>query len=415
VARARKTLLWTSTTYFGEGLPWSFLHQMAMEFLTQIGASKTQISSTSLLHFSGMLKFLWSPIVDLFGSKRRWVWVMQIVLAAAMLAVAFVSQGQSLRLFWTVISVLAVLHATHDIACDGFYLQALGREDRALFSGTSKAAYRLAMWVGKSALVILAGLTSWFWGFAAAAALMLVVAGVNAAVMPHPPDHHPQDAGAGHGRRSKLKTFFAAYGSFLTQPRAVFVLSFMFAHRLGDIMMFAMSTPMLKDIGISTTQRGILASFQTVGFMVGTIGGGALIARIGLERCLVPMTFIQNLAIPLYILLPILKPGFAGVVPIIVVEQLASGIGTSANAVFFMQRCRAEFSAAHFAFATSLVSLASALSGFASGPINERLGHPLFFTVAFLASIPGLILVFFVPKTPIEESPTAAPASAAGS
>jgi MFS transporter, PAT family, beta-lactamase induction signal transducer AmpG len=176
----------------------------------------------------------------------------------------------------------------------------------------------------------------------------------------------------------------------------------MFVHRLGDIMMFAMATPMLKDIGIGTTVRGILTTFSTIGFMVGSILGGASIARWGLARCLVPMTFFQNLAIPLYIGLAAFKPGFWGVLPIVVAEQFASGIGTAANSVFLMQRCRAAFSAAHYAFATSVVSVAITVSGYASGPLNEALGHPLFFTVAFMASWPSLILVFFVPKTPIE-------------
>jgi MFS transporter, PAT family, beta-lactamase induction signal transducer AmpG len=84
------------------------------------------------------------------------------------------------------------------------------------------------------------------------------------------------------------------------------------------------------------------------------------------------------------------------------------GLGMAGANVFIMQRCRRAFSASHFAMATSVVSLASTFSGYFSGPLNDRLGHPLFFTVAFLASIPSLILVLFVPKTPIEaESPAA--------
>jgi hypothetical protein len=59
--------------------------------------------------------------------------------------------------------------------------------------------------------------------------------------------------------------------------------------------------------------------------------------------------------------------------------------------------------------ATSVVSLASTFSGYASGPLNERLGHPLFFTVAFLASIPSLVLVLLVPKTSIEGEPIGQP------
>jgi MFS transporter, PAT family, beta-lactamase induction signal transducer AmpG len=77
--------------------------------------------------------------------------------------------------------------------------------------------------------------------------------------------------------------------------------------------------------------------------------------------------------------------------------------------VFLMQRCRRAFSASHFAMATSVVSLASTFSGYASGPLNERLGHPLFFTVAFLASIPSLVLVLLVPKTSIEGEPIGQP------
>jgi PAT family beta-lactamase induction signal transducer AmpG len=78
--KAKKDLLWTSTTYFGEGLPWSFLHQMAAEFLTAIKASNVQVGMTSALHGAVTLKFLWSPLVDLFGRKRTWLWVMQLIL-----------------------------------------------------------------------------------------------------------------------------------------------------------------------------------------------------------------------------------------------------------------------------------------------------------------------------------------------
>ena len=91
-AKSKRALLWTSTTYFGEGLPWSFLHQMAAEFLTAIGASNAQVGMTSALHGAVTLKFLWSPIVDLFGRKRTWLWVMQIILGLGMLGVAAMSR-----------------------------------------------------------------------------------------------------------------------------------------------------------------------------------------------------------------------------------------------------------------------------------------------------------------------------------
>jgi len=419
--RSRRTLLWTATTYFGEGLPWSFLHQIATEFLTAIGASKTQIGSTSLLHLAVTFKFVWSPLVDLFGRRRTWLVLLQLILGAGMFVVAAISATRNMAAFWTALGVLAVLHATHDIACDGFYLQALNKAAQALYSGVRIAAFRVAMIVGSSVLVVLAGQTSWTLAFGGAGALMILIALVNMAVMPRIEDAAPATpvpltddpaAGADPGTAagaSKAERFFAAYRSFLSQPRAPVVLAFMFFYKLGDIMMFAMSKPLLRDIGVDTSHRGLLNGLGTFTFILGSVAGGALVARAGIERCLAPMTLFQNLAIPFYVLLAVVKPRFAGIVPVVLFEQFASGIGGAAHVVFLMRRCRAAFSASHYAFATAIVSLGSTLSGYASGPLNEALGHPWFFTVAFIASWPSLVLVWIVPKTEVEPSAPAVP------
>lgn len=394
--RSRRILLWTSTSYFGEGLPWSFLHQMATEYLTAIGASRTQISSTSLFHFAVTLKFLWSPLVDLWGRKRRWLVATQLLLGLGMLLTALVVAGGNLSWFWLVLALLSVVHATHDIACDGFYLSALDERNRALFSGVRTAAYRAAMIVGSAVLVYLAGTTSWPLAFGCAGLLMLLVALANAQLLPRPvADRAPT-------REARGTAFLAAYRSFFQQPQAALVLSFMLFYRLGDIMMFAMAKPLLKDIGIDTAQRGVLNGVSIVASVLGSLAGGALIARHGLARCLVPMTYLQSLAIPLYIVLAVAQPGLATATSIVVLEQLAAGVGAAGSAVFLMQRTSSSFSASHFAFATAVVSIGSTLSGYISGPLNQALGHPLFFTVAFVASWPSLLLAHRVPKGAVE-------------
>jgi PAT family beta-lactamase induction signal transducer AmpG len=407
VARSKRALLWTSTAYFGEGLPWSFLHQMATEFLTASHASLSQISSTSALHLAVTFKFLWSPMVDLFGRLRTWVWVMQLLLGGGMLVVAAIAPTGNLSLFWGALVVLAIMHATHDIACDGFYMRALDRHQQAQFAGSRNAAYTVARFVGSSLLVTLAGKHGWLIGFGAAGVLMIVAGLVNHALMPaeQPVPVVPKVV----GERPKARAFATSFASFLAQPHAPLVLSYLFLFRLGDIMMFAMSKPLLRDIGIDTAHRGTLNGLAMVTSALGAIVSAALVARFSLTRCLVPITYIQNLAIPLYILMAVLRPTFAGVIPIVLAENFAGGMGMAANSVFQMQRCRAAFSASHFALATAVVSLAATVSGWVSGPLAEWLGFPLFFTVAFAASIPSLVLVLFVPKTPIEpDSSTAA-------
>jgi MFS transporter, PAT family, beta-lactamase induction signal transducer AmpG len=402
-AKAKKDLLWTSTTYFGEGLPWSFLHQMAAEFLTAIKASNVQVGMTSALHGAVTLKFLWSPLVDLFGRKRTWLWVMQLILGLGMLGVAAIVPGQNLTVFWVALAILAVLHATHDIACDGFYLQALDRKGQALYAGTRIAAFRIATLVGASLLVRQADTLGWPLVFALAGGLMLVTGLLNSFLMPRPPEAHPQEISdvAAH-KRPKAFAFLEAYKSFVTQPKALLVLSFLLLYRVGDIMMFGQAKPFLRDLGVTTAQRGTLNGFSITFTILGSIVGGAIISRKGLKRCLVPMAYIQNLAIPLYAIMAVLKPTLPGIVAIVLVEQFVAGVGAVAFSVFQMQRTRKAFSAAHFAFITAVVSASSMVPGMVSGYISERYGFPIFFTIAFLVSIPSLVLVHFVPKEPIE-------------
>jgi PAT family beta-lactamase induction signal transducer AmpG len=235
--------------------------------------------------------------------------------------------------------------------------------------------------------------------FGAAGVCMAATALINAAILPR-----PAEVPAAEKKGSVGHAFWGAYKTFLAQPKALLVLAFMFFYRLGDIMMFAMSKPMLRDIGIGLGQRGILNGAGTGAAIAGALIGGGLIARRGLKHTLIPILYLQNLAIPLYIALAVTKPPFAIVLPIYLVEQLVAGIGSAGQTVFLMQRVRGGFSASHYAFATAIVSLGSTLSGYISGPLNQHFGHPIFFTIAFVASWPALILVWFVPRTPIEEA-----------
>jgi MFS transporter, PAT family, beta-lactamase induction signal transducer AmpG len=407
--RPVKQIGWVLSSYFGEGLPWTFLHQMTTEFLTTIRVSNTLVSSTSLLHFVISFKFLFSPIVDLFGTKRSWMIWLQIVLGLAMMVVAVIAPTGNMLAFWGAIVVLAVFHATHDIACDGFYLLALDQKGQALFSGVRTAAFRAATIVGSFGLVYLAARTGWLQGFGAAGVLMILVGLLNAVVLPRPPEPRPEARTAATKGRKEKGAHLRAHKEFFKQPQALLIISFMFFYRIGDVMMFSMSKPMLRDIGVETGQRAILNGLGIGVLIVASLLGGALLARDGLARWLIPITYFQNLAIPLYIALAVFKPPFGIVIPVVLVEQFAAGVGASAQAVFLMQRTRRAFSASHYAFATAIVATGSAVFGFLAGPINTLVGHPLFFTIAFVASWPGLILVLRVPRTPVE------PAAAAGS
>src|SRR5262249_18298331 len=158
-------------------------------------------------------------------------------------------------------------------------------------------------------------------------------------VMPRPPERKATGAHPHAGGVAKAQAFGEAYTTFLTQPNAVIVLAFLIFYRIGDIMMFGMSKFFLRDIGVDLGHRGILNGFSIGASILGAIVGGAIISRKGLARCLTPMAFLQNLAIPLYFGLAIFKPKFAGILPVVLVEQFVAGVGLTAFSVLHRQRC----------------------------------------------------------------------------
>jgi PAT family beta-lactamase induction signal transducer AmpG len=332
---------------------------------------------------------------------------MQAVIGGGMLVIAAISERRNLQLWWTLMAGLALTHAIHDIACDAYYMLGLNNRDQALYVGIRVGAFRAAMLVGSGGLVYLAGRSDWRYGFGAAGVIMLLISLANTLFLPRPVEPKRErttsDAQDRMGKRIWESSFLRAYRSFFTQPQAALVLGFMFAFRLGDIMMFAMGKPLLRDIGVQTAERGILNGVGTGFFIASTMLAGGFIARMGMRRTLIPMIYTQNCAIILYVLMALLRPGIVGVTAIFITEQIASGIGSSAHTVFLMQRTKRAFSASHYAFATAIVALASTFSGAFSGHLAARVGYVRYFAIAFLISVPSLVMVHFVPRDPIEK------------
>src|SRR4029450_4404476 len=80
---------WIPTLYFAQGLPYVVVMTVAVVLYKNLGVSNTDIALlTSWLYLPWVIKPLWGPLVDLFGSKRRWIVAMQFVVGAALAMVA---------------------------------------------------------------------------------------------------------------------------------------------------------------------------------------------------------------------------------------------------------------------------------------------------------------------------------------
>ncbi|HEY5509769.1 MAG TPA: MFS transporter [Prolixibacteraceae bacterium] len=155
----RNPWAWIPTLYFAEGIPYVVAMTVAVIMFKRFGISNTDIALyTSWLYLPWVIKPLWSPIVDLFKTKRWWIIVMQLLIGAGLGGVALaIPMPGYFKITLIFLWLLAFSSATHDISADGFYMLGLNEHQQAYFVGIRSTFYRIAMITGQGLLIILAG------------------------------------------------------------------------------------------------------------------------------------------------------------------------------------------------------------------------------------------------------------------
>jgi len=157
--KKRNPWAWIPTLYFAEGIPYVVVMLVSVIMYKRMGISNTDIALyTSWLYLPWVIKPLWSPVVDIFKTKRYWIVIMQLLVGAGLAGVALTIPlpgffRYTLAFFW----LLAFSSATHDVAADGFYMLGLSKHDQAWFVGVRSTFYRVAMITGQGLLIIFAG------------------------------------------------------------------------------------------------------------------------------------------------------------------------------------------------------------------------------------------------------------------
>jgi PAT family beta-lactamase induction signal transducer AmpG len=207
-----------------------------------------------------------------------------------------------------------------------------------------------------------------------------------------------------------------AFLTFMDQEKIGLILAFIVLVRSGEFMVSSMVSPFIVDLGIKNHYGWISGGIGLPASIVGALAGGWLIARFGLRRMIWPFLLAQNLTNVAYMLLangmaPYLaaNSGAAQLTPLgtgnlVLVatvhgfDQLASGLGTAVLTTYLMRICKSDFKAAHFAIGSGLMSLGGVFAGISSGFIASWLGYGGMFGISFLIAVPGMLLLFWVPK-----------------
>ena len=98
-----------------------------------------------------------------------------------------------------------------------------------------------------------------------------------------------------------------------------------------------------------------------------------------------------------YVYMAYVQPPKEFVYLLVSLDQFGYGLGFTAFSVYLMYISRGEYKTSHFAISTGFMALGMMIPGLISGYIQQAVGYPIFFILVCLATIPGMITLFFIP------------------
>jgi MFS family permease len=394
----RKILL-LGSLYFSQGLPYGFFVQALPVLLRQRGYSLAEIGLSSLLTIPWALKFVWAPLVDRYGTRKRWIIPLQALSALLFLVIAGAAPppngAGSLDPLMVAAFLANLLSATQDIATDGLAVDLLSESERGLANGVQVGGYRVGMIVGGGALLIAFDAFGWAPTFVSMTAA-IALASAPIVLMAIPKSAAPE------ATVSK-----EAAPHFLFRKGALRILALLVIYKFGDAFATGMLRPFLADAGLGLAELGRLLG--TVGFVAGLLGalsGGALVNRLGRRRSLVAFAILQAASVAGYALLAAL----GGVkespllLPVCAAEHFFGGMATAALFTAMMDWCRPGSNATDYTVQASAVVIATGAASALSGYSAEALGYRLHFTFATVLALVAIAAVgALFPTAPLAE------------
>ncbi|RKZ99321.1 MAG: AmpG family muropeptide MFS transporter, partial [Gammaproteobacteria bacterium] len=178
---------------------------------------------------------------------------------------------------------------------------------------------------------------------------------------------------------------------------AVSILLFMIFYKLGDNMATALETPFFLDMGFSNTEIGTVAKLSKLWAAVaGTIAGGILMIKLGINRSLWIFGLFQVLSIFGYYLLAEAGHNMLMLFVAVSMEYIGVGLGTVALLAFMARATSKQFTATQFALLSSLVAIPRTFANASTGYLIESVGYSQFFLLCMLLAIPGMLMLYKV-------------------
>jgi PAT family beta-lactamase induction signal transducer AmpG len=376
----RRTLAIVAVLYAIEGFPMGAWRDGILVYLRRHEAPLEMVGALSGLSLAWSAKVLWSPLVDRFGERRRWIQLCLAVMALALASVPALDPRSVGALAWAVLAALCVASATQDIAIDAYTIGLVPRGEEGPANAVRTVAYRVGFIASGSGLLVLAGLVGWPQSFTAgavscAAAALLVSRMPRIELAP--------------GVRRDART---ALGRLVSRPDPAGLLAFVLLFRIGDLALGPMTRTLWVDRGIGDAEIGFATGLGVGASILGAILGGWIVARRGIRFGLVTLgafALVSNLG---YAVASLASPVRPALYAASLLESLCSGLVAPAFVGYLMRLCDREHAGVQYALLSALYALPGTLFAAGSGWLTQWLGYAGFFTATAALALPGLAL-----------------------
>ncbi|MGC4234654.1 MAG: MFS transporter [Niabella sp.] len=412
-------VFWIPTTWFAMGLPFVALSGASSIMYKNMGISDTQIAFwTSLIMLPWTIKPLWGPFLEMYKTKKFFVYATQIFTGILFGLLALTLQLNHFFAFSiAILTIIAFSGSTHDTAADGVYLNELTPKLQARFVGWQGAFYNIAKVFSGGVLVYLAGQLEKSIGIQNAWMVVMFIYGIimvilglyNMRVLPS-----GGEAKKANSVKEGFDTLKDVIVTFFQKKNIWFSLCFIVFYRFAEGQAIKITPLFFKaarqqgGLGLSTSEIGLLYGvFGAIAFVIGSIVAGYYVSNKGLtRRTLLILCAFFNLPFAAYAFLAIAQPTNLYVIAsAVAIEYFGYGYGFVGLILFMMQNIApGKYKMAHYAFGSGLMNLGFMIPSMISGMLSDYLGYKEFFIWVLIATIPAFAVTWLVPLRKPEEA-----------
>jgi MFS transporter, PAT family, beta-lactamase induction signal transducer AmpG len=403
-----------------QGLPWVIMGSAMSAWLQELSLSRSSIGLFGLVFAFYSFNFIWSPFVEKLrlpilskrmGIKKSWIFMMQLIMAGACLAISAIGPAASLFLTASLMVAIGICASTHDIAIDGYRIDIL---DQANTEEVTQGSVMITAgwWTGYAGIGSLVFfMADWQgWGFVYAfQAACLVLFALSTLFAPEPSDNcEPIELLPAAAQGSLLVSWLLWFLQTLTSPVIEFfkrngvrlslnLLLFLLLFKLGEAYLGKMSIVFYKEIGFSNSEIGAFSKLMTWGITIGfAVFGGAMLNKHGSVKGLIVAGIAMASSNLLFAVIAEVGPERWLFATVVFVDSFTQAWSSVCFVAFLSLLTNKAFSASQYAMMASIATFGRTLIGSTGGIIVDYLdgNWSLFFVLTTLMVIPSLILLW---------------------